>query len=71
MRRYVAVLLAAATEAAAQCVMCQRTAAAQMEARAQALNSGILVLGIPPLVLLAGVLILAFSRRDSGQDGTR
>ena len=49
--------------AAAQCVMCYRNAAAQSRARAQALNAGIVVLGAPPVLILAGFLLLAFRRR--------
>jgi hypothetical protein len=41
--------------AAAQCVMCNRTAAAQNLARARVLNSGIIILLIPPLLILGGL----------------
>lgn len=44
---------------AAQCVMCFRTAAAQQGERSRIMNSGIVVLLIPPLVVLAGILLLA------------
>ena len=59
----IALLAAAADTAGAQCVMCYRTAAAQSRARAQALNAGILVLGAPPVLILGGLLALAFRRR--------
>jgi hypothetical protein len=46
----------------AQCVMCNRTAAAQNLARAAVLNSGIAVLFIPPFVILAGFAWYALRR---------
>jgi hypothetical protein len=46
----------------AQCVMCYRTAAAQQAARSQVLNSGILILLIPPTLVIGGILSLAFFR---------
>jgi hypothetical protein len=51
----------------AQCVMCYRTAAAQQLERSRVLNSGILILLIPPILVLAGILLLAF--RKSRADG--
>jgi len=48
----------------AQCVMCYRTAAAQQLERARVLNSGIAILLVPPIFVLAGILFLAF--RSSG-----
>ena len=62
--RLVVLLCALALSAPAQCVMCQRTAAAQAAARAQVLNTGIVLLGIPPVVILGAVLTLAYRRRD-------
>jgi hypothetical protein len=47
---------------AAQCVMCFRTAAAQQAERARVLNSGIVILLVPPLVVLAAILLRAFRR---------
>ena len=44
----------------AQCVMCYRTAAAQQAARSEVLNTGILILLIPPLLVIAGILGLAW-----------
>ena len=55
---------------AAQCVMCYRTAAAQQAERSRVLNSGILILLIPPILVLAGILLLAF-RRSEGVRKTR
>ena len=49
----------------AQCVMCQRTAAAQQWERAQVLNTGIFVLLIPPVLLLAGIIYIAYKRREN------
>jgi hypothetical protein len=46
----------------AQCVMCYRTAAAQQAERSRVLNSGILILLIPPLLVLALILLLAFRK---------
>jgi hypothetical protein len=46
----------------AQCVMCYRTAAAQQLERSRVLNQGILILLIPPILVLAGILYLAFRR---------
>lgn len=47
---------------AAQCVMCYRTAAAQQLERSRVLNSGIVILLIPPILVLAGILLLAFRK---------
>jgi hypothetical protein len=51
------------TYLAAQCVMCFRTAAAQQLERSRVLNSGILILIIPPLLVLTLLLTLAFRRK--------
>ena len=50
--------------ASAQCVMCYRTAHAQNEARSRVLNSGILILGAPPFLILAGFIAFVFSRSE-------
>lgn len=47
---------------AAQCVMCFRTAAAQQAERSRVLNSGIVILLVPPIIVLAGILLLAFCK---------
>ena len=58
-----ALLLTALTlPAGAQCVMCYRTAHAQNEARSHVLNMGILILGAPPFLILAGFIAFVFSR---------
>ena len=46
----------------AQCVMCYRTAAAQSVERARVFNAGILILLIPPILVIAGILGLAWLR---------
>jgi len=48
--------------AAAQCVMCYRTAHAQNQARAHVLDAGIVILGAPPCLILAGFIAFVFSR---------
>ena len=58
----VAIATGLAMTADAQCVMCFRTAQAQQSARAQVLNAGIVVLGLPPLAILAGLVVLAVKR---------
>jgi hypothetical protein len=45
--------------------MCYRTAAAQQAERSRVLNSGILILLIPPILVLAGLLLLAVRRSRS------
>jgi hypothetical protein len=54
---------------AAQCVMCYRTAAAQQGERSRVLNSGIVILLIPPIVVLAGILLLAFRKSGARRAG--
>jgi len=48
--------------AGAQCVMCFRTAAAQNHARSMVMDKGILILGAPPFLILAGFVAFVFSR---------
>ena len=52
---------------AAQCVMCYRTAAAQQAERSRVLNHGIYILLVPPVLILAGILLLAY--RKNSQPG--
>jgi hypothetical protein len=54
MKPALALLLASST-LSAQCVMCNRTAAAQNLARAAVFNNGIVVLLIPPCLILGGL----------------
>jgi hypothetical protein len=42
--------------------MCYRTAHAQNEARSRVMNWGILVLGAPPFLILAGFVVFVFKR---------
>jgi cytochrome c oxidase subunit IV len=49
----------------AQCVMCYRNAAAQQLARSRVLNSGILILLIPPLLILGLILFLAYRKNKT------
>ncbi len=55
---------ALALPAAAQCVMCYRTAHAQNQARARVLDAGIVVLGTPPFVILAGFIAYVFRSNE-------
>jgi hypothetical protein len=58
-----ALLAGLSLPAASQCVMCYRTAEAQNQARSRVLNKGILVLGVPPFLILAG-FVYFLSRRN-------
>ena len=49
---------------AAQCVMCFRTAAAQNLARMHVLDIGVLLLGIPPFLILAGYCVLFYKKNE-------
>jgi hypothetical protein len=64
MRRLALLWLALAMPAASQCVMCYRTAHSQQAARASVLNSGILILGVPPFLILAGFVAFVFKHDD-------
>ena len=57
-----ALFTALSLPAGAQCVMCYRTAHAQNQARSRVLNWGILILGAPPFLILAGFVAFVFSR---------
>jgi len=50
----------------AQCVMCYRTAAAQQAERSRVLNSGIVILLVPPILVLGLILLLAFRKNRIG-----
>ena len=63
MKRALAIALVAASSAFPQCVMCFRTAAAQEAARARVMNLGIIIMLIPPILILAGFLVLCYKRR--------
>ena len=64
-KRLLPLVSLAAMDAAAQCVMCFRTAAAQQAERARVLNIGIVSLGVPPFLILAGFLYLCYRRRNT------
>ena len=53
----------------AQCAMCYRTAAAQNRAHAHVLNYGILALGAPPFLILAGFVAFVFMRGNKCAEG--
>lgn len=66
-RRTVLLALALSLPAASQCVMCYRTAHSQQSARARVLNAGILLLGAPPFLILAGFIAYVF-KHDATED---
>ncbi len=57
-RRALAIALLCAMPALPQCAVCYRTAQALGAARGKVLNSGILILGAPPLAILTGFVFL-------------
>jgi hypothetical protein len=62
-------MLLFATPAFAQgCVMCYNTAAAAKAAAINALRSGILILMVPPVLISAGVFVLALRGRERFND---
>lgn len=58
------VIAAAALPLAAQCAMCARNAAGQSPEAMRALNSGILMLLVPPVAILSAILVVAFRYRN-------
>ena len=64
MKRLMAAMQLAALPALAQCVMCFRTAEAQQSARAQVMNIGVLLLGAPPFLILAGYCYLFYKKNQ-------
>ena len=62
MKRALALGLLWTATGEAQCAMCYRTAQALDAARGHVLNAGILVLGMPPLLLLTGFAVLVARR---------
>ncbi len=68
MKRLLAILALAAPAASAHCVMCFRTAASQILARHRVMNMGIGVMLVPPVLILAGFLYLAYRRNLSFAD---
>ena len=65
MKRILALLPLVASSAFGQCVMCFRTAAAQQAERARVMNLGIIIMLIPPVLILAGFLMLCYKRRKT------
>ncbi len=65
MKRLLPLFTLAAVNGWSQCVMCFRTAEAQSAARAKLMNLGILILGAPPFLLLAGFCFLIYRRNHS------
>jgi hypothetical protein len=65
---FTALFAGLALPARAQCVMCYRTAHSQQEARSRVLNSGILILGAPPFLILAGFIAFVFHRSERYRD---
>ncbi|MBZ5595452.1 MAG: hypothetical protein LAP39_24675 [Acidobacteriia bacterium] len=65
MKRMLAVAPLVASSAFAQCVMCFRTAAAQQAERARVMNLGIIIMLIPPVLILAGFMVLCYKRRTT------
>ncbi len=63
-----ALFAALSIPSAAQCVMCYRTAHAQNQARARVLDLGIVVLGAPPFLILAGFIAFVFKRNEQYRD---
>ncbi|MGO9262498.1 MAG: hypothetical protein ACLQU1_40380 [Bryobacteraceae bacterium] len=64
-----AFLVASALPAGAQCVMCYRTAHAQNEARSRVLDVGIVILGAPPFLILAGFVgFVAYKNKHTRGD---
>jgi hypothetical protein len=68
MKRLAVLVPILASSAYAQCVMCFRTAAAQNDARARVMNLGIIIMLIPPVLILAGFMVLAYKRRKTYAD---
>jgi len=68
MKKFAALLPILASSAYAQCVMCFRTAAAQNAARARVMNLGIIIMLIPPILILAGFMVLSYKRRKTYAD---
>jgi len=68
MKRLLSILPLVVSAANAQCVMCFRTAAAQQAERAHVMNIGIGIMLVPPVVILAGFLLLAWRRNSAYGD---
>lgn len=53
---------------AQSCVMCYQSAAASGPRTIHALKAGILILMFPPILITAGIVYLAYSRREKFND---
>lgn len=59
-----AAVLSASALYAQSCVMCYQSAAASGPRTIHALKAGILILMFPPVLITAGIVYLAYSRRE-------
>ncbi|MFZ3333975.1 MAG: hypothetical protein WA197_25315 [Candidatus Acidiferrales bacterium] len=60
----VAAVLSPSALYAQSCVMCYQSAAASGPRTIHALKAGILILMFPPVLITAGIVYLAYSRRE-------
>ena len=63
-------LLAMAPPASAQCAMCANAAASQQAEARKALNLGIAALVAPVFLLIGGIVVLSYQRRNAPDDPT-
>jgi len=68
MKRAIILGLLWTASAAGQCALCYRTAQSLGVARGHVFNAGILVLGTPPLLLLAGFVVFVARRRNAAPE---
>jgi hypothetical protein len=64
----VAALFSPSALYAQSCVMCYQSAAASGPRTIHALKAGILILMFPPVLITAGIVYLAYSRREKFND---
>lgn len=64
----VAAVLSPSALYAQSCVMCYQSAAASGPRTIHALKAGILILMFPPVLITAGIVYLAYSRREKFND---
>ncbi|MGA7854619.1 MAG: hypothetical protein WCA15_14935 [Candidatus Acidiferrales bacterium] len=64
----VAAILSPSALYAQSCVMCYQSAAASGPRTIHALKAGILILMFPPVLITAGIVYLAYSRREKFND---
>ena len=63
-----AIILASAPSASAQCAMCANAAASQQAEARRALNLGIATLVAPVFLLIGGIVVLSYKRRNPPDD---